>query len=471
MAETVYRLSDEPWAPWVVREGDELQIQLGVDFNRGYDIREFFFAITQAHLDVLRNDLPRHLILWCALEAMCEHAGRGDKRGKPNKRRARQAIDVVLLGSPPEVEAYVAREEIPTRRLIAHGADPDLLEAGRLFQALGPEPGAAGKWALVWEHDADRDRARRGITLGPMDTALLRYTNRYLHGTTLASRRPADVEPARLDAVEALIAAAEAACAGLPGSAPTSEYAARVEPVLRAVHPDLTDQAVTAVSSLICTEAPRRHWARMSLPPLADVRDRIAFRLYGAQDLEARRAHSGPGEMPCTKRLGDDLVLGADLKIPWEPRATITEAHAEAWEAQHGVRFPALLRAASDHAPVGRERIEDGVCVIRDEQQAAAVLFDPRHSARIVKPPSGPGFAMRGDLVVLVPSRTCLVMTGSEDEAGVARAIDLAEEAGASGEELVSVQPLVHQWGQWLPFDWGAAFPALATRRLSRPPQ
>ena len=81
----VHALAGDPWVPRVVREGDQLHLVMGVDFNRGYDIREFRFTVSEVHLAALRASLVRHLVLWCVLMPMAEHAGRGSGSGRPTR--------------------------------------------------------------------------------------------------------------------------------------------------------------------------------------------------------------------------------------------------------------------------------------------------------------------------------------------------------------------------------------------------
>lgn len=265
----VYRLPSTPWAPRVVKDGDELMIVIGVDFNRGYDIREFLFPIIGTHLEVIRADLARHLLLWCVLEQLCERAGTGDRDGKPNKAKARAAIDCVLLGSELEIEKYFTHEQVPTRMLIAHGANPQKLEEGELFAALEGGVTAEGNWDLVWEYEINRDRARRGVHLSAFDVILLKYLNKYLHMGALPSRRPEAIDPSELPAVLKVIETAEQACAGMelpidkqyPDPERTkrwNEIEAAVDDALKSVYPELSSDTVGAISFLMCSEASDR---------------------------------------------------------------------------------------------------------------------------------------------------------------------------------------------------------------------
>ncbi len=208
----VHALEGEPWVPRVVREGDRLELVMGVDFNRGYDIREFHFPLTDEHLAALRGSLTRHLVLWCVLQPLAEKAGRVDRHAKPNRKQAAQVIDVVLLGTEQQVEEYVAGRGLTSYQLqplVAHGGDPGLVAKGRLFEALRDRVRASADWKRVREHRADEARAERGIHLAPIDKALLRYTNRYETWSGLSARRPEAVPAPMLETVLSLVTSAE----------------------------------------------------------------------------------------------------------------------------------------------------------------------------------------------------------------------------------------------------------------------
>ena len=95
MGDVVYAVEERGWIPTVIREGDQLRLTMGIDVNRGYDIHEYQFPITEQHLDVLRASLARHLILWCVLAPLAEKAGTGDRRGTPDPKLAAEAMDTV----------------------------------------------------------------------------------------------------------------------------------------------------------------------------------------------------------------------------------------------------------------------------------------------------------------------------------------------------------------------------------------
>ncbi|GAA2260288.1 hypothetical protein GCM10010232_59230 [Streptomyces amakusaensis] len=87
------------WIPQVIREDGEVKPALGAGADANHEPRTFTFPVGEAHLAVIREDLARHLLLWSAVLPLCDAAG---TRG----------------------------------RLVAHGADIDLLDRGRLCAAL-----------------------------------------------------------------------------------------------------------------------------------------------------------------------------------------------------------------------------------------------------------------------------------------------------------------------------------------------
>lgn len=253
----------------VVRVQNELNIEIGIDFNRGYDIREFLFSITDEHLEVIRTNLVRHLLLWCVLEQLCLKAGMHNREGKPNKKEARGVINLVLLGAESEIEKYFTAEQVPTRMLIAHGANAYRLEEGRLFTAFEDGVTSTANWGLVWEYEINRDRARRGVHLSAFDVVVLKYLNKYLHMGALPSRRPGAVNPSELPEVLKVVEAAERACDGIELPAdkqyPDPEWSAgwrtieeAVRQGLKGTYPDLSEDCVSALCFLMGSEAADR---------------------------------------------------------------------------------------------------------------------------------------------------------------------------------------------------------------------
>lgn len=251
------------WLPRVLRQDGELALEVVGGADALHDPRVFTFPVGEAHLAVLRDDLARHLILLSALLPLCHAAG---VSGPLDAKAAVGLLDPILLADPDDVDAFLDRAGYDRVQLVAYGADADLLDGGRVFASMGAAREAAD-WSRAQEYQADRDRARRGVTLSPLDAAILKYTGQYLHGSTIPRRNPQAVDPELLPEVLAVIGAAERACAGMAiardprrGRTGTDkqdwhrmEEAARA--AVRGAHPGLADDAVHTVSFLICSEA------------------------------------------------------------------------------------------------------------------------------------------------------------------------------------------------------------------------
>ncbi|WP_327267432.1 DUF6357 family protein [Streptomyces sp. NBC_01218] len=254
------------WIPNVVREDGELKLMIGAGADANHEPRTFTFSIGEAHLAVIRTDLARHLLLWSAVLPLCDAAG---TRGRLDEDAAVALLDPILLSSPADVDALFGRIEWDRGRLVAHGADIDALDRGQVCVAMCAATETSDTKRAQQDH-AQRRRAERGTVLGPLDAAVLRYTGQYLHGATVPRRIPDAVDPALLPEVVRVIAAAEQACAGMRisrdprrGKRATDKrdwnrMATTVDAAVRGAHPELGDDAVRSVTSLMCSEAADR---------------------------------------------------------------------------------------------------------------------------------------------------------------------------------------------------------------------
>ncbi|WP_439255675.1 hypothetical protein [Microbacterium sp. A94] len=169
-------------------------------------------------------------------------------------------------------------------------------------------------------------------------------------------------------------------------------------------------------------------------------------RIYGASELGVLSI-TAPGDAhPRVEYVGGELFVGLDAV---GSDAAITRGQAEEWSHP----FSDAVAEASSSAPIP-EPVE-GVRVVDDEALAASLLVDPSLLA-VASPVDAP--------VVLVLSRDRLVIVCSDDEAGIARVLDLAEELYEAGGPLVSGHPIVLVDGAWAPFPWRERFPALEMR-------
>ncbi|MZE53264.1 hypothetical protein GTY86_18660 [Streptomyces sp. SID5770] len=170
----------------MISEDGGLRLMLGAGADANHEPRTFTFPIGEAHLAVIREDLPRHLLLWSAVLPLCEAAGTA---GRLDEDAAVALLDPILLSPPEDVDALFRRIRWDRDRLVAHGADVGLLRRGRVCAAMRSATGTPDE-KRAQEHRADRRRAERGAVLGPLDAAILRYTGQYAHGATVPRRLP-----------------------------------------------------------------------------------------------------------------------------------------------------------------------------------------------------------------------------------------------------------------------------------------
>lgn len=266
MSEVVFA-RENGWMPRVIRQDGALRLDIVGGAGPLHDPREFSIPVSEAHLEGIRDDLTRHLLLWSAILPLCDAAG---TRGPLDEHAAVALLDPILLGTPVEVETLFRTIRWDKRQLVAHGADVARLERGDVVTATRSAT-VTSDWDRVKRYDANRGRARRGVRLTPLDEALLKYTGLFLHGATIPKRNPDAVAPGRLPQVMQVIATAEQACSGMHLSAgwldgePTLEkkrewqrIQTEVERAVRRAHPELAHDAVRAVGFLMCSEAADR---------------------------------------------------------------------------------------------------------------------------------------------------------------------------------------------------------------------
>lgn len=251
--------SRDPWMPTAFRDNGELRLRIVGGADANHDPREFSIPLSEAQLDVIQRDLARHLLLWSAFLPLTYDAG---INGPLNERAATALLDPILFGAPRDIDALFRRVPWDKRQLVAQGADIPLLERGKVMDAVLPAT-QYSDWNRLWEYDADRRRAERGVHLGPLDAALLRYTGRYAHGGRSPERHSAAVDPGLLPQVLEVVAVAERATAGMPMPSGWGDEVSRdwksmsavAESAVRSAYPELVDDAVSTVGFLVCSEA------------------------------------------------------------------------------------------------------------------------------------------------------------------------------------------------------------------------
>lgn len=170
-------------------------------------------------------------------------------------------------------------------------------------------------------------------------------------------------------------------------------------------------------------------------------------RVYGASELGVLSI-TAPGEAhPRVEYVGGELFVGLD-----EPRgrSALTQGETEGWSRPfRDAVVDAVAQAGALPEPV------EGVIVIEDEVLASATLLDPTRAAA----PS-----LEGAAILFALSRHRFVIVGADDEAGVVRVLDIAEELYDAGGPLVSAHPVTLVDGAWAPFSWRERFSALEMR-------
>ena len=196
-------------------------------------------------------------------------------------------------------------------------------------------------------------------------------------------------------------------------------------------------------------------WSEGAAHVYPAVRDRFAFEMMR---LQARLEGAGSPDVAVrdlTDRLCLCLVYDApDFMFP------LNVSMLEKW----GVSFDeareralANLRAATP--PARWERPAPGLYVSawQDDYDSTRLLLDEIHQ----------GLDLQGVPVALVPYRNRLILTGSEDAEGLAKAFELAE-AGASQPAPLSVLPLRWTGSGWAAWDLPKDHPCGATWRRLR---
>lgn len=168
-------------------------------------------------------------------------------------------------------------------------------------------------------------------------------------------------------------------------------------------------------------------------------------RLYGAGELGVLSVTAPGAAHPRVEYIGGELFVGLDVD-----GVALTQGQADALPEPFG-QIAATAAASAPALPMA----QDGVVVIDDEATATAALLDP---SRI------PADAFAGAPVVFALSRTRVALVGAQDEAGVGRVLDLADEVYEAGGPVVSAHPLVRAEGAWAPFAWHERLPSLAMR-------
>jgi hypothetical protein len=165
----------------------------------------------------------------------------------------------------------------------------------------------------------------------------------------------------------------------------------------------------------------------------------LAPHIYGASELGVLKV-TAPGDAhPRVRYIGGELFAGLDeADGGW-----VAQGEAAGWERPfNDVLIASFAGAGAVPSPV------EGVVVLDDEVLAAAILNEPARLADL---------DVKGTPVVWALARNVVVISGSDDERGIAAVIELAEQLYAAGGPVTSIHPIVVNGEEWAPYQWTAA--------------
>lgn len=85
------------WGPYVTDEDGELRLHLAQYASDADKVGEFSWPMTEQHLEVLRQDQLRRMLLVNVLGTRCRHRWNDDLTQLPHPRRVAEALDTILL--------------------------------------------------------------------------------------------------------------------------------------------------------------------------------------------------------------------------------------------------------------------------------------------------------------------------------------------------------------------------------------
>jgi hypothetical protein len=167
--------------------------------------------------------------------------------------------------------------------------------------------------------------------------------------------------------------------------------------------------------------------------------DQLTPHIYGAGELGVLSVTAPGAAHPRVRYIGAELFVGLDKADgTW-----VNQGEAEVWERPFSDVLIASFAAAGDVPEP-----QDGFLVIDNEVLATAILNEP---SRLV------GLGVKGAPVVWALARTTVVISGADDERGIAKVLELAEGLYESEAPLASIHPVVVEGAEWAPYNWTAA--------------
>lgn len=232
MSEVVFG-PDLPWGPSVVREDGELRLRFATYASDADRVGEFSWPVREEHLEVLRGDRLRGMLMGLVLAARCHHRWEDDLTRMPDPRRVAEVLDKSLLGSEDELVAWLGETRWSREGFLRGCALEGFTDEGR---------------ALV-------DRVQQGPT--DLDRALVAYCGGEVRAGKKARRTqeavPEEIVPELLQVIRSV---EWRVSRGMPTS--RREWDRGVEGAFTSMWPGFTSEARQAVGRLLEAESPHR---------------------------------------------------------------------------------------------------------------------------------------------------------------------------------------------------------------------
>lgn len=133
MREVVFGVDFPDGGPFVTREDGDLRLRFAVYASDADRVGEFSWPMTERHLEVLRRDKLRGLLVGNVLATRCRHRWQDDLTRLPDPRRVADVLDVVLLADEDELVHWFGGTRW-SRDGFLRGCDAEGLgERGRAF--------------------------------------------------------------------------------------------------------------------------------------------------------------------------------------------------------------------------------------------------------------------------------------------------------------------------------------------------
>ena len=220
-----------PWGPHVTRESGDLRLGVAIYAANADRVGEFSWPMREDHLEVMRADRLRTMLLWSVLCERCHHWCEDDLTRTPDPRRVTEALDHALLDSEDDLLAWLGGTRWSRDGFLRGCAQEGLADEGR---------------ALV-------DQVQQGPT--DLDLALVAYCGGENRARKKIRRTPEAVPEELLPELFQVIRSVEWRLQrGMPTS--RKEWDSGLQGAFRSMWPGFASEARQAVGRLLEAESP-----------------------------------------------------------------------------------------------------------------------------------------------------------------------------------------------------------------------